>query len=42
MSDLVFVGHGDDAVRYGLVVMQCVAIWGALHYYLAGRHLKAR
>jgi predicted MFS family arabinose efflux permease len=42
LSDLVFSSYGADAVRYSLAVTQCVAIWGALHYYLAGRHLRAR
>lgn len=40
MSDLVFNGFGEDALRYSLTVTQGVAIWGALHYYLAGRQLR--
>lgn len=42
MSDFIFDGFGDDALRNSLAVTQCVAIWGALHYYLAGRQLPGR
>jgi hypothetical protein len=39
MSQLVFTGSGESSLRYALVVMQVVGIWGGLHYWLAGRHL---
>ncbi|MBS0248683.1 MAG: MFS transporter [Proteobacteria bacterium] len=39
LSDLVFKSFGQDALRYSLVVVQGVAIWGAFHYYLAGQRM---
>lgn len=39
LSDLAFDDFGADALRYSLAVTQCVAIWGAFHYYWAGRQL---
>lgn len=39
LSDLAFGGFGTDALRYSLAVTQCVAIWGAFHYYWAGLQL---
>ena len=41
MSQFVFPAHGEDSLRYALVVMQIAGVWGGLHYYLAGRHLAA-
>jgi MFS family permease len=42
LSQLVFAGAGEDSLRYALVVMQIVGVWGGLHYLLAGRHLASR
>jgi predicted MFS family arabinose efflux permease len=41
MSQFVFAQHGEDSLRYAMVVMQVVGIWGAAHFYVAGRGLKA-
>jgi len=41
LSQLVFAGFGEHSLRYALVVMQIVGIWGGLHYWLAGSHLAA-
>jgi MFS family permease len=41
MSQWVFAAHGQDSLRYALVVMQMVGFWGAAHYYLAGRALRS-
>lgn len=41
LSDFAFNHLGAHALRYSLIVMQGVAIWAALHYYLAGRKLDA-
>jgi hypothetical protein len=41
LSQLVFAGAGEDSLRYALVVMQIVGVWGGLHYWFAGRHLAA-
>ncbi|HWK96399.1 MAG TPA: MFS transporter [Pseudolabrys sp.] len=39
LSDMTTGRWGTDALRYALVISQGVAIWGALHYYIAGREL---
>jgi len=39
LSDFVFDSFGTDALRYSLATIQCAAIWGALHFYWAGRQL---
>ncbi len=41
MSQYAFAEHGEDSLRYAMVVMQAVGIWGAMHFYVAGRGLKA-
>jgi MFS family permease len=40
MSEYVFAAFGADSLRYALIVMQVAGVWGGLHYYLAGRHLR--
>ncbi len=42
LSDFAFRTFGGDALRYSLVVTQFAAIWGAFHYYWAGRQLAPR
>lgn len=39
LSDFAFNDFGADALRYSLMAVQFVAIWGAFHYYCAGRQL---
>jgi MFS family permease len=39
MSDWAFAAHRASSLRYALVVLQIAGIWGALHFYAAGRHL---
>jgi MFS family permease len=41
MSQITFASYGEDSLRYALVVWQCVGLWAAIHYYLAGRLLQA-
>jgi MFS family permease len=41
ISQYLFIGYGADSLRYALLVMQTAAIWGAFHYYLAGRSLAS-
>jgi predicted MFS family arabinose efflux permease len=41
ISEYGFAGYGEDSLRYALAVMQVAALWCALHFYLAGRHLRA-
>lgn len=40
MSQYVFAAAGTDSLRYALIVMQIAGVWGGLHYWLAGRHLR--
>jgi predicted MFS family arabinose efflux permease len=42
MSQFAFPGHGEDSLRYALVVMQIAGVWGGLHYWLAGRNFGER
>jgi MFS family permease len=39
MSQFAFASFGESSLRYALVVMQIVGVWGGVHYWLAGRHL---
>jgi hypothetical protein len=41
MSDRVFAAHGEDSLRYALVVIQVAGIWGAVHFYAAGCRLAS-
>jgi predicted MFS family arabinose efflux permease len=41
LSQFAFAGFGSDALRYSLLSAQAVAIWGALHFYIAGGALRA-
>jgi MFS family permease len=39
MSQYAFASYGEDSLRYALAIWQCVGLWAAVHYYLAGRLL---
>ncbi len=41
LSQFIFASHGADALRYSLVVVQCISFWAAIHYYLAGVRLAS-
>ncbi len=40
LSQWVFAAHGSDSLRYALITLQVIGVWGAVHYYFAGRNLK--
>lgn len=40
LSSFAFDDFGADALRYSLAVSQCVAIWGALHFFVAGQRIR--
>jgi hypothetical protein len=40
LSDLVFARHAEDSLRYALLVWQCVGLWAAVHFYLAGKRFR--
>lgn len=42
LSQWAFAAYGESSLRYALVTIQLVGIWGAMHYYVAGRGLGAR
>ena len=40
ISDLLSNSFGDQSLRYSLLICSLVNLWAAVHYYIAGRHLK--
>jgi predicted MFS family arabinose efflux permease len=40
LSQWVFAGFGEESLRYALMAIQVVGLWGAVHYYFAGRNLR--
>jgi predicted MFS family arabinose efflux permease len=42
LSQWVFAGFGEESLRYALITIQVVGVWGAAHYYFAGRNLRPR
>jgi predicted MFS family arabinose efflux permease len=42
LSQWVFAGFGEGSLRYALMTIQVVGLWGAVHYYFAGRNLGPR
>ncbi len=41
ISDLLWTSYGDESLRYSLLIFSFINLWGAWHYYLAGKHLEA-
>jgi MFS family permease len=41
LSDLFAPAYGQESLRMALLVLAFVNLWCALHYYLAGRTLRA-
>jgi hypothetical protein len=41
VSDLLSVSYGSESLRYALLMLTCVNIWTAFHYFMAGRTLQA-
>jgi len=39
-SDLMASTYGEDSLRYALVIIQLVGVWAAVHFWLAGCHVK--
>ncbi len=42
LSDLLAAQFGRDSLRYSLAITQLLGVWGAIHFYFAGRALAAR
>ncbi|MEN3974362.1 MFS transporter [Emcibacter sp. SYSU 3D8] len=40
ISDLLLPYYGTDSLRYSLLIVSMLGLWGAWHYYLAGRHYR--
>ncbi len=40
ISDLLSDSYGTESLRYALLICSLVNIWAAVHYFIAGRHLK--
>lgn len=41
MSDWLSPTYGPESLRYALLILSFVNIWGAWHYYMAGKALRA-
>lgn len=41
VSDLLEPSYGIESLRYALLITSFISLWGAYHYYLAGRAMKA-
>ena len=40
VSDMLKDNYGPESLRYALLICSMVNIWAAVHYFIAGRHLK--
>jgi predicted MFS family arabinose efflux permease len=40
LSDLLHPQLGDDSLRYAMVAVSVLGLWGAWHYYLAGKYYR--
>ena len=40
LSDLFAPRFGVESLRYALMVIGCMPLWGALHFWLASRSAK--
>jgi hypothetical protein len=40
VSDLLVPSYGTESLRYALLICSLINIWAAVHYFIAGRHLK--
>ena len=40
ISDLLKDTYGTESLRYALLICSLANIWAAVHYFIAGRHLK--
>lgn len=40
LSDLLRDSYGDESLRYSLLILSFVNLWGAWHYYQAGKYLN--
>lgn len=41
ISDMLASSHGSDSLRLALAFLQVVGLWAAVHFWLAGRAVKA-
>lgn len=41
MSDHLALSHGLDSLRLSLAILQMVGLWAAVHFWMAGRAVKA-
>ena len=40
ISDMLAAHHGENSLRYALVVLQLSGLWAAVHFWLAGNAVK--
>jgi hypothetical protein len=41
LSDLFSAKYGNESLRYALLILACVNVWTAFHYFMASRTLQA-
>jgi MFS family permease len=41
LSDALRPEYGQDSLRYALLCTSFVGLWAALHYFIAGRHMRS-
>ncbi|MEP0067727.1 MFS transporter [Pyruvatibacter sp.] len=39
LSDALAPTYGQESLRYALLLLSFISVWGGYHYYLAGKHL---
>ena len=39
LSDALAPAYGQESLRYALLLLSFISVWGGVHYYLAGKHL---
>lgn len=40
LSDYLKPEYGAESLRYALLILSFISLWGGYHYYVAGKHLK--
>jgi hypothetical protein len=40
LSDALNPYYGDDSLRYAMLIVSVLGLWGAWHYFVAGRYYR--
>jgi nitrate/nitrite transporter NarK len=41
LSDVLQPSYGVDSLRVALMIVSCLNVWAAVHFFIAGKHLAA-